>query len=191
MMHDVQLITPVMTTTCSPGPMDPIGFQGRRPRLSAEGLKPVYLGRPGTDFFLQWASIWFPVRSSSTQHRVQNEDFAFVKEKGSAGKFLCDVISQRTMSNVFEHPCNSKLLNIAFVQNLTDRTRQRLLETQNLNRKVVCLPDCKGYALFPLLHQVERQRLAVERNFNPAPKGIPAPKIQEPEVRFLIKPYSS
>ena len=87
---------------------------------------------------------------------LQNEDFAFVKEKRSDGKFLCDVISQGSMYNLFERPCNSKLLNIVFVRNLTDRTRQRLLERQDLNRKVVCLPYCKGYALFPLLHEVER-----------------------------------
>ena len=86
---------------------------------------------------------------------LQDEQFAFVKEKRPDGTFVCDVLSLRNMDNFFEHPCKSKLLNIAFVNNLQHGTKRRLLQKQNFSHKVICLPYNRGYVLFPMLHAIE------------------------------------
>ena len=89
---------------------------------------------------------------------LQNEDFAFVREKRRNGQLVCDCLSLRHMESFFHNPCDSKLINIAIVRDcvLRDRAQMRILLKNDLCRKVVCLPHEQGYVLFPLLHGVER-----------------------------------
>ena len=89
---------------------------------------------------------------------LDSNDFAFVKEKRHDGTLVCDVIRHRHTENLFESPCASKLLNIARVRQI-DRLhglKRKLILTTELRRKVVCLPMNEGYALFPMLHDIER-----------------------------------
>lgn len=85
-----------------------------------------------------------------------NEDFAFIKEKKNDGKLLCDIIHQRETHNLFTEPCASKLINIVYIDNFNHISR-RLIDKDELYRKVVCLPYSRGYVLFPLLHGVEKK----------------------------------
>lgn len=89
---------------------------------------------------------------------LHNEDFAFVKEKRDDGHLLCDIISQKNLESFFTVPCDSKLINIVFVRNLERvRKHRRLLDTNDISRKVACLPYQTGYVLMPLLHSMERK----------------------------------
>ena len=86
---------------------------------------------------------------------LQNEDFAFIREKKQDGKLVCDIFSQVHMESFFHEPCDSKFINIAFLRR-RDKAKRRLLEKQDLKRKVAVLPYNDGHVLLPLLHGVER-----------------------------------
>ncbi len=91
---------------------------------------------------------------------LDNEDFAFVKEKRSDGSLVCDVIHHNDTESFFDDPCDSRLLNIVRVRDLS-RAKRQLITRHKLHRKVVCLPPNReatnsGYILFPMLHGVER-----------------------------------
>ena len=88
---------------------------------------------------------------------LQNEDFAFVREKRENGTCVCDVITQRYLKSFFDKPCDSMLLNIAFLQKY-DKCKRRLVEKHELSRKAVCLPYNEGCVLFPLLHEAEKSK---------------------------------
>ena len=87
---------------------------------------------------------------------LENRNFAFVKEKHQDGTLVCEVIHEHHTENLFESPCESKLLNIARVRDLS-RARRQLITRNELYRKVVALPARQGYILFPMLHEVERR----------------------------------
>ncbi|XP_041926913.1 uncharacterized protein LOC121690429 isoform X2 [Alosa sapidissima] len=91
---------------------------------------------------------------------LDNKDFAFVKEKRSDGSLVCDVIQHNDTESFFDDPCDSRLLNIVRVRDLS-RAKRQLITRHKLHRKVVCLPlrreaTNSGYVLFPMLHGVER-----------------------------------
>lgn len=87
---------------------------------------------------------------------LHNENFAFVKEKRQDGTLVCDVLSQKDTRDFFKKPCESRLLNIVYVQR--KRTKTKLLQTKDLYRKVACLPCEQGHVLFPLLHGMEHRK---------------------------------
>ncbi|KAF4114095.1 hypothetical protein G5714_004318 [Onychostoma macrolepis] len=70
---------------------------------------------------------------------LDNEDFAFVKEKRSDGSLVCDVIHHNDTESFFDDPCDSRLLNIVRVRDLS-RAKRQLITRHTLHRKVVCLP---------------------------------------------------
>lgn len=91
---------------------------------------------------------------------LQNKDYVFVKEMHEDGTLVCDVLHQCKTESFFTDPCDSKLLNIVRVRDIS-RTTRRLISKQQLIRKVVCLPVNPGEAdtgliLFPMLHEIER-----------------------------------
>ena len=70
---------------------------------------------------------------------------------------MCHVIAQDDLEDFFTGPCQSKLINVAFVRNM-ERVRKlrRVVEVGEIDRKVACLPYQTGYVLMPLLHSLER-----------------------------------
>ena len=84
---------------------------------------------------------------------LRNEKFAFVKEKQQEGKLVCDVYKMSNLESFFKSPCDSKLINVAFIQSLHEGGRRMVLDKFDL----VCLPYKGGFALFPTLHGVEKQ----------------------------------
>lgn len=85
---------------------------------------------------------------------LNNGCYAFVKEKRENSTLVCDILEQSKTENYFSHPCESKLLNIAFVRT-HQRMQRRLVELTELNKKVVCLPVERGHVLLPMLHSLE------------------------------------
>ena len=68
-----------------------------------------------------------PFMNSSTTYRstkvrkdscilLKNQSFAFLKKKRENGEYLCTVISQQRLDNLFTNPCESKLINVAVLK---------------------------------------------------------------------------
>ncbi|KAA0702693.1 hypothetical protein E1301_Tti011221 [Triplophysa tibetana] len=86
---------------------------------------------------------------------LHDGSIAFVTEKNPDGKLICSVFPDHQTSNLFEKPCQSKILNIAFIGSTRSKSATQLFQPQDLKTKAVCLPHCGGYAIFPLLHDIE------------------------------------
>ncbi|KAA0723981.1 hypothetical protein E1301_Tti021452 [Triplophysa tibetana] len=86
---------------------------------------------------------------------LHDGSIAFVTEKNPDGKLICSVFPDHQTSNLFEKPCQSKVLNIAFIGSTRSKSATQLFQPQDLKTKAVCLPHCGGYAIFPLLHDIE------------------------------------
>ena len=70
---------------------------------------------------------------------VGNEEIAFVREKRQLGLLVCDIFKIRNAENLFEYPCDSKLINVVFLHNLRDGARRRMISKEALHKIVyVC-----------------------------------------------------
>ncbi|XP_073722626.1 uncharacterized protein [Misgurnus anguillicaudatus] len=85
---------------------------------------------------------------------LEDERFAFVQERRGDGTVVCDVIKLRHTVDLFDKPCLSKLLNIAYIGNGRRFQRQEMKE-KDLARKVACLPFNNGSVMIPLRHGIE------------------------------------
>ncbi|KAL1268706.1 hypothetical protein QQF64_034069 [Cirrhinus molitorella] len=85
---------------------------------------------------------------------LEDESFAFVQERRGDGTAVCDVVKHRHTVDLFDKPCPSKLLNIAYIGN-GRRFRRKEVKEKDLNRKVACLPFNNGSVMIPLLHGIE------------------------------------
>ena len=88
---------------------------------------------------------------------LKSEDYVFIKEKRPDGYYLCDIVKQRHTESFFKDPCDSKIINVAFVKN-PYRSKRKLLQVNELSRKVVCLSYQNGHVLIPLLHGDEHAK---------------------------------
>lgn len=77
----------------------------------------------------------------------------FVREKRQDGMLIVDVIDPKVTKQLFDLPCESKLINIVYVvESDLSTMKRKLLEAKDLHRKAVCLSHSQGFAIFPLLH---------------------------------------
>ena len=84
---------------------------------------------------------------------LETEQIVFVREKRQDGMLVVDVIDPKFTMQLFDLPCESKLINIIYVMdNDISRAKRKLLKAKHLQRKAVCLPHAQGFAIFPLLH---------------------------------------
>ena len=82
-----------------------------------------------------------------------DKSVAIIEEVGENGNFNCRFIPEKHTSNLFITPCESKLIDIAFIGNTTYRMAStKILQSSDLKRKAVCIPYRRGHAIFPLLH---------------------------------------
>lgn len=97
-------------------------------------------------------------RNKDNCFMLDTEDFVFVREEKDNTYVVCDIIHQISMQDFFEKPCNSKILNIAFIRNsrLNQKLRKKVIDRKCLIRKVVCLPYSDGFVFLPLLHNTEK-----------------------------------
>ena len=89
---------------------------------------------------------------------VEDDKFSFVKEKHDGANFICDTYKVKDLPSLFTSPVDSKLINIVY---LNETRPKKILKFHRFlfKRKVVCLHFKNGYALFPLLHEVERKKM--------------------------------
>ncbi|CAJ1071694.1 hypothetical protein IRJ41_004681 [Xyrichtys novacula] len=78
----------------------------------------------------------------------------FVREKRADGKLVADVITLGDASDLFEKPCKSKIINIAYVDRRMDQAHRQLVDKREVVKKAVCIPHSDGFAIFPLLHGI-------------------------------------
>ena len=83
------------------------------------------------------------------------DKIAFVRENRADGKLLADVVTLNDANDLFEKPCESKLINILYVDSRMDQAHRRLVDKRELKRKAVCIPHSEGFAIFPLLHSMD------------------------------------
>ena len=86
---------------------------------------------------------------------MQGNTFAFIKSAYEYGHFDCDVYKLKNMQSLFTEPEDSKQFNIAYITDTTLFSKKRLHKSSFM-RKVVCLPFKSGFAVFPMLHEVEK-----------------------------------
>lgn len=84
---------------------------------------------------------------------IADGSFAFVQERREDG-IVCDVIKQSRTTDFFNTPCQSKLLDIAYINN-SQVFKRKQVDKKNLIRKVACLPFNNRTVLIPLRHDVE------------------------------------
>ena len=93
------------------------------------------------------------VRPKDACFVLGDKSVAIIEEVGENGNFNCRFIPEKHTSNLFITPCESKLIDIAFIGNTTYRmARTKILQSSDLKRKAVCIPYRRGHAIFPLLH---------------------------------------
>lgn len=103
------------------------------------------------------ASIKVSQRPKDAWFVLDKGEYAMVQEVLRHGMFVCDIIKPDQTSSFFSVPCDSKLIDVVYVQRLAHRTRKRTLHRNQLIRKAVCLPYKEGHVIFPLLHEIEKQ----------------------------------
>ena len=88
---------------------------------------------------------------------LKGGSIAFVLQKLTDDIYKCDVFSQCYLDNVFVNPVESKIFNIFLLKTVHAQKGQiKQLNKSKLIRKCVCLPEERGYSIFPLLHAIER-----------------------------------
>ena len=90
---------------------------------------------------------WFYLRDRSAIARIISKDFESLE---------CDIFNFDHLDNVFNNPYESKRFNIFLVRNVNRSTSRKKLHVDNFIRKAVCVVEQRGFAIFPLLHEVER-----------------------------------
>ena len=86
---------------------------------------------------------------------VDNRTYVFIKSSTEEG-YICDTVGISKLSSFFHAPLDSKLLQICFMSNHI-RYQEKIIKKSQLTKKVVCLPVLdSGFALFPMLHEVEK-----------------------------------
>ncbi|KAI7810644.1 hypothetical protein IRJ41_004681 [Triplophysa rosa] len=103
----------------------------------------------------QWRGKPYFISAKAPNHcfMLQTEQVVFVREKRQDGLLVVDVIDTHVTRQLFDLPCESKLINIVYVKDRDlIRAKRRLMESKNLHKKAVCLPHAQGFAIFPLLH---------------------------------------
>ena len=88
---------------------------------------------------------------------LANYAVAFVKEVIDGDTFACKVIKSKHLEDVYYSPVQSSLMNLyLFRCRKKKKLPLKILQKASLIRKCVCLPEKRGLAIFPLLHETER-----------------------------------
>ena len=89
---------------------------------------------------------------------LNNSDYAFVIEKKENDTLLVDILRKEHLNPLYQQPCSSLLINVGHVKLQRVRLARKIITREELYRKVVCLPYKEdGVALFPLLHEKEKE----------------------------------
>ncbi len=81
---------------------------------------------------ISWHFTTVSIKLKDSCFLLANNKLAFVVEKGSDESFVCNVISERHTANVFETPCDSKLLDIVLVRETQWNTKRCLVQRNEI-----------------------------------------------------------
>ena len=96
------------------------------------------------------------VRQRDSCFLTCNGKLCLVKENLPGKRYKCDVFKIDCMENLYCQPLKSKDLAIGFIRNLTRiSTTSKVYEKSAFVKEIVLLPWHSGYAMFPMLHDVE------------------------------------
>ena len=88
---------------------------------------------------------------------LTDSSIAFVKVKHNDGTFGCDVVHPNYLDNLYATPVASTRFDVSLLRNRNrDKHVRRNFKMDDFYKKCVCLPERRGLAIFPLLHEVER-----------------------------------
>ena len=95
-------------------------------------------------------------RKKDSCFMLKNNRIVIIREKRDDQKYVCDMISRRSLTNFFTDPCDSSLIDVYFVPSRRVVYHRILVEHLELERKIVYLPCDGGHVLIPMLHGIER-----------------------------------
>ena len=94
------------------------------------------------------------VASNSRDNCFFNEDgkLIFIRFLNNDNTYECDVYAKSCLKSFYDHPIDSKLLGIYFLEKNQDFSK--LTFHKNELRKCVCLPFKSGFVIYPVIHLV-------------------------------------
>ena len=88
---------------------------------------------------------------------MQNKKICILKEMVDEKTFRCTVLNLKNMESLYDKPIDSKVLSIAFIVDMEKiKKTEKIVPTSDFVRKVLMLPHKTGYAIFPVLHELEK-----------------------------------
>ena len=66
----------------------------------------------------------------------------------------CRVISNTSTQKLFIAPCDSKMINVVYIRNLSNASRWTEVEKKDVLCKAVCLPYKDGFVITSFLHDI-------------------------------------
>ncbi len=102
-------------------------------------------------------NVFSAIKARDASVFLESGDFAIIVELTDTS-YVCEIIKQRYMSDFYQKPCSSKLINIAYLSDIMLRrvAERRTISKQQILRKAVRVRHSEGYVFFPLLHNVEK-----------------------------------
>lgn len=100
--------------------------------------------------------LFTSTRKKDSCFMLKNNRIAFIKEKRDDRKYVCEILSRRSLGSFFSNPSDSRLINVYFVASRREVHHRTLVEHNDLLRKMVCIPCEGGNVLVPMLHGIER-----------------------------------
>ena len=104
---------------------------------------------------IQDHAMYISIKPKDRCFLLNDESYAIIQEIRPGRMLLCDVIKQSCAVSFFKEPCDSKLINIAYLPSLRHKAERKLLHRKELYRKTACLPYKDGFVVLPLLHGIE------------------------------------
>lgn len=87
---------------------------------------------------------------------LHNDKYVFVREKRPHG-MVCDVVKTKYIKSFFTDPCDSRMINIAYIKDMNRvEYKRKFIVRDDLLCKIVCIRHKRGCVLFPMLHTIER-----------------------------------
>ena len=88
---------------------------------------------------------WFLLRSG---------EFAQIKSKNMDDSYSCNVVMKHHHQSLFTEPCDSKLFNVIYIQNINSVSIHKEIQRTKLLRKALCLPYKDGFMIRPMLNDI-------------------------------------
>lgn len=102
--------------------------------------------------------LFTSTRKKDSCFMLDNNRIAFIKGKRDDRKYVCEMISRKSLDSFFANPSDSRLIIVYFVASRKEVHHRTLVEHNDLLRKMVCIPCEGGNVLIPMLYGIKRQQ---------------------------------